>query len=130
MPTIKIGKLLAHLSLLTGIFLSGCSSTGFLMGPAFYFHQSELQSFTPAAEQDRIQTAPRVRWVIREDVSEYCAAVTGIPIRTTIKGEERPVACALWNKKQSECTIHTGPETSHTILGHELRHCFEGSFHN
>ena len=27
-------------------------------------------------------------------------------------------------------TIITGVETSHAILGHELRHCFEGRFHD
>jgi len=36
-------------------------------------------------------------------------------------------ACAFWNKDQ--CLIVTGLQTSMHQLGHELRHCFMGSFH-
>lgn len=36
-------------------------------------------------------------------------------------------ACAGWSK--TECIIVTGTITTHQILGHELRHCFEGHYH-
>jgi hypothetical protein len=36
-------------------------------------------------------------------------------------------ACSFWHKET--CLIITGKETTHAELGHELRHCFQGSFH-
>ena len=36
--------------------------------------------------------------------------------------------CAVYNKYS--CTIYTAKTTTMEILGHELRHCFEGKFHN
>ena len=38
--------------------------------------------------------------------------------------------CAIWNKDHSKCVIITSNNTDTHILGHELRHCFEGQFHN
>ena len=37
-------------------------------------------------------------------------------------------ACAGWNELQ--CVIVTGITTNHQVLGHEVRHCFEGNFHD
>ena len=36
-------------------------------------------------------------------------------------------ACSFWQKKT--CLIITGTQTTHAELGHELRHCYQGSFH-
>ena len=36
-------------------------------------------------------------------------------------------ACSFWDK--NSCTIITARQTTMHILGHELRHCFHGSFH-
>ena len=36
-------------------------------------------------------------------------------------------ACSFWDK--NACTIIVGWKTNNDILGHELRHCFQGSFH-
>jgi hypothetical protein len=38
-------------------------------------------------------------------------------------------ACAVWSPNRKLCYIYTGLETTHQILGHELRHCFQGNFH-
>jgi hypothetical protein len=40
-----------------------------------------------------------------------------------------PIACAVWTKTTNECKIITGPNPNHLVLGHEVRHCFEGHFH-
>jgi len=39
-------------------------------------------------------------------------------------------ACASWDFEKRKCTIVTGKPTSHQVLGHEVRHCFEGAFHD
>lgn len=36
-------------------------------------------------------------------------------------------ACSFWDEKG--CTIIVGPKANNDILGHELRHCFQGNFH-
>lgn len=36
-------------------------------------------------------------------------------------------ACSFWDR--NSCTIITAHQTTMHILGHELRHCFQGSFH-
>lgn len=36
-------------------------------------------------------------------------------------------ACSFWRK--DTCLIVTGSQTTHSELGHELRHCYQGSFH-
>ena len=36
-------------------------------------------------------------------------------------------ACSFWRK--DTCLIVTGAQTTHAELGHELRHCYQGSFH-
>jgi hypothetical protein len=55
-----------------------------------------------------------VEWRTSEDLRE-CR-----PLRDV-------AGCAVWN--ETTCTIYTLPMTSHEILGHELRHCFEGNYH-
>jgi hypothetical protein len=36
-------------------------------------------------------------------------------------------ACSFWRK--DTCLIVTGAHTTHAEIGHELRHCYQGSFH-
>jgi hypothetical protein len=40
-------------------------------------------------------------------------------------------ACAVWKHRitGNSCVIITGPMTSQAQLGHELRHCLEGNYH-
>lgn len=88
----------------------------------------ELELFAPLTPKQRIMNEVKVRWDVREDVAEHCAKAMKMgPDQAYFT---RPLACAIWNKRQQECTIVTGPQTSHLALGHELRHCFEGHFHS
>ena len=67
-----------------------------------------------------------IRWVTVPDPDAECRAMQGDFSRDSGRGKIR--ACAKWTSKT--CTIYTAPETSHALLGHELRHCFEGKFHD
>ena len=69
---------------------------------------------------------PKIKYLVRPDGYEYCARITGIPVTPT----SRPMACAFWNIRRKECTIVTPITTGYNYLGHELRHCFEGAFHD
>jgi len=39
------------------------------------------------------------------------------------------LGCAV-PEPSGRCTIYTSTETTHAVLGHELRHCYEGAFHD
>ncbi len=82
--------------------------------------------FSPQAPMQRIIAEPKIKYMVRQDGYEYCARITGIPVTPT----SRPMACAFWNVRRKECSIVTPLETGYNYLGHELRHCFEGSFHD
>ena len=62
-----------------------------------------------------------VKWEIVEDTVATCSAKMGRHVNA--------LACATWKLDHSVCTIYTDAVTEHTIVGHELRHCFEGHFH-
>ena len=87
----------------------------------------EMKTFKPLPLEKRVMAEVKLRWLVRDDVAQYCA-------RAIQMGQEQayitpPVACAVWDKSTQECTIVTGSTTSHLALGHEVRHCFEGHFH-
>ena len=41
-------------------------------------------------------------------------------------------ACSFWSKTiiGYRCDIYVGKKTNNDILGHEMRHCLQGSFHS
>lgn len=82
--------------------------------------------FEPMPHEQRVLKEPRVKYLARQDGFEYCSRITGIPVSAT----SRPMACAFWNVRRNECTVVTPELTAYNYLGHELRHCFEGAFHD
>lgn len=82
--------------------------------------------FEPLPADQRQIEAPKVRYFARKDGYEYCSRITGIPIGPN----SRAMACAFWNVRRKECTVVTPELTTYNYIGHELRHCFEGAFHD
>lgn len=82
--------------------------------------------FMPLPEEDRIMSPVKIKYAVRPDGYEFCSRITGVPIRRN----SQPMACAFWNIKRRECTIVTPLQTGFNYIGHELRHCFEGAFHD
>jgi len=101
--------------------VQGCVTTGVMVPP-----KVDQVRFSPMRKEQRTIDEPRVKFLPREDGHEYCARITGIPVTPTSK----PMACAFWNVRRKECTIVTPLYTGFNYLGHELRHCFEGAFHD
>ena len=112
-----------RLSPCVAVLLGACQSMG-----GTYLAASEVQQFSPLPQDKRIMNTVKVRWEVREDAQTFCANALRMDKSTAYFTP--PLACTLWNVKKSECTIVTGPSTSHLALGHELRHCFEGHFHS
>lgn len=88
---------------------------------------TEFGVFEPAKPYERIMHNVRIKWVVRDDVVQYCAGKS--ELSRDQSNLTPPVACAIWNVNRNECSVITGPLTSKVALGHEVRHCFEGHFH-
>ena len=121
-----IGGAIRRLAILASagalMVLTGCAS---VQGPSLPV--SELESFVPMPKQARLMNDVKVRWEVRENVSEVCSRAA--QLSPTQAWMTPPLACAMWNVASKECVIITGKKVSHLELGHELRHCFEGNFH-
>jgi hypothetical protein len=87
----------------------------------------EFVPFKVMPAQYRIMNQVRINWEVREDVAHFCAHAKSMSREQSYLTP--PMACAIWDILETECTVVTGPLTSHVALGHELRHCFEGHFH-
>ena len=80
-------------------------------------------TFTAKSYDERITEATVVTWITADDVEKECLKA----------GAKKPgtfqhlLGCAKYNEKS--CRIYTGKVTTMETLGHELRHCFEGKFH-
>lgn len=86
----------------------------------------EYAEFTPLDKTRRQMNKIKMTWEVREDAAEFCLQRQkdkGVSVQGT------PIACAVWSVPSQECSIVTGRVVSHVVLGHELRHCFEGHFH-
>jgi hypothetical protein len=62
-----------------------------------------------------------IRWVVVDDVAKVCQSK--MPQLAT----QRILACSEYNNRR--CTIYTGRTTDMAQVGHEIRHCFEGQWH-
>jgi hypothetical protein len=107
--------------LLCGVFLLAACETTTMRPP-----QVDTVRFVPMPDSERVIVQPKLKYLVRQDGYEYCARITGIRITPT----SRPMACAFWNVRRKECTIVTPLVTGYNYVGHELRHCFEGAFHD
>lgn len=102
--------------------LSGCQ-----VAPIHKVSSWEFVPFNVMPSQYRIMNQVRINWEVRDDVAHFCSHARSMGRDQSFLTP--PMACAVWDILKAECTVVTGPQTSHVALGHELRHCFEGHFH-
>ena len=89
-----------------------------------FFLLTGCSHFTAQPTDERVTQGTVVTWVTVDDVDETCRSIGAAD-----PGLFRKIyGCAKYTK--STCRIFTAKITSMEILGHELRHCFEGKFHN
>ena len=125
---LQICELFKHFSILAclNLSLSGCSSFNVLPS-------AEYNEFTPLSKEERIMNVVKIKWEAKNDVSEVCLQAVQKSKDPKVRDGAYftpPLACAVWYTSTNECTIYTAKNVSHTILGHEMRHCFEGQFHH
>ena len=99
------------------VLLQGCST------------QLNLRNYTLQENQNFHQPAGKANMIVRwltvsdERLQAICAAVTD-----KIYAGKVFLGCT-GKTSGGTCVIHTSTDTTHQILGHELRHCFQGNFH-
>lgn len=64
-----------------------------------------------------------ITWIVSNDPTATCKQLF-----PALRHRLILPACAGWD--DDICTIVTGSVTTHQLLGHEVRHCFEGNFHD
>jgi hypothetical protein len=97
--------------------ISGCAGIG----------EAEYQPFKPMRSDVRLRNQVKLTWEVREDVGDFCLRAQQNNQGNLPQG--KPLACAIWVAATHECKVVTGPNPNHVVLGHEVRHCFEGHFH-
>ncbi len=104
------------------VFLVGCASNDTIT--TTNKHQFiENQNFSISKGQD----TRTIMWVrlSDEELQTKCSNITMIKLSVNSSF----VGCATNLVSRPGCVVYTSTNTTHQILGHEVRHCFQGEFH-
>jgi hypothetical protein len=77
--------------------------------------------------QDQYQDV-RIAWYVVQDVPQTCAMAGALKGART-RYNPNMIACAVRFLDGQACVIYTAKKLSLAVLGHEVRHCFEGAWH-
>lgn len=69
-----------------------------------------------------------IGWVLADDVAQTCTMAFALN-GNRVKYNPNILACAIVSPSGDTCVIYTAQKLSLAILGHEVRHCFEGAWH-
>ena len=97
---------------LAAIVLTGCATA-----PSASLTSTDLEFQTQSSYPTKSVTVIPV-----DNVSEACRELSPLFHGKNFLG------CAKYNNRT--CTVYIGRTTRLSILGHEIRHCFEGHWHN
>lgn len=96
------------------LLLSGCSGQMIFLLPE--------EDFPVANKSKMVQ----ITWITDSNPNERCSRMANAKPSAT----KRFVGCAAYDESANTCTIVTSPTTTNEVIGHEMRHCFEGQFHD
>jgi hypothetical protein len=77
--------------------------------------------------QDRYDDV-RLAWYVVQDVPQTCAMAGALKGART-QYNPKIIACAVVFPTSNACVIYTAKRLTLAVLGHEVRHCFEGAWH-
>jgi hypothetical protein len=111
----------SFLSFVLGLIVSvmGCSTSNL---PA-----DLVGDFVATSKDDRAVKVVRVEWEPRADVHAFCSRHARGALNGLTGG--RFHGCAFISPDNKHCLVVTDLNTSYSIFGHEVRHCFEKNFH-
>ena len=69
-----------------------------------------------------VHQVKRVEWIVTDNVDEVCQGFA------PLNANRQYIACTKFNN--NSCIVYTKPNLTLSQLGHEMRHCFEGHWHN
>jgi hypothetical protein len=72
----------------------------------------------------------RINWIVSKDIVQTCNMLFALSSKGQAKYNNKIVACATRSKSAGTCDIYTAENLTLAVLGHEIRHCFEGAWHN
>jgi hypothetical protein len=100
-------------SILLALLATGCSMT---------VHLPEEQAFVPAPKAQLMT----ITLITADDPTAECKRLHPKELAF------HPIvaACAAWDFEKKTCTVVVGKPTTNHVIGHEIRHCFEGAFHD
>jgi hypothetical protein len=84
----------------------------------------EYKYFEAKKPSLRIIEAPKIFFSFANNTDIICETLIG-----KLQTNERYLGCAHWQPSAQKCTVFVPPNIENVILGHEVRHCFEGAFH-
>lgn len=82
-------------------------------------------TFYPSKEQQ----VKRITWLVVENPHQACIELSA-QYRSPFDPDQKIAACAVFSTGTEPCVVVTGEFTSLATLGHEVRHCFEGRWHD
>ena len=94
------------------------------------FAQSANPAYETYSTKANMTSSSKISWEVVDDVPKACSED-----RIRSIGKPYPykvLACSNWHKNifnQYVCRIITGKNVNNEIVGHEIRHCFQGNFH-
>ena len=94
------------------------------------FAKLEKSAYEKYSATESMTTVTKITWETVNNPEKIC---NELRIKQTGKPYTYKVdACSSWTKNlfnQYTCHIITGKSINNDILGHEVRHCFQGNFH-
>jgi hypothetical protein len=72
----------------------------------------------------------RINWIVSKDIVQTCNMLFALSSKGQAKYNNNIVACATRSKSAGTCDIYTAENLTLAVLGHEIRHCFEGGWHD
>ena len=94
------------------------------------FAKLEASAYEKYSATDNMTTVTKITWETVDNPQKVC---TALKIKLTGKPYPYKVdACSSWSTNffnQYTCHVITSKTTNNDILGHEIRHCFQGAFH-
>jgi len=101
------------LILIAASLLTGCASM---------YSVPHEPDFTP----NPVDHPVKITFVQVQDVAAECRARFPKMLGSYLK----MFGCAGWTADKTQCTVVVGTDAIPQVIGHEVRHCFEGSFHS
>jgi hypothetical protein len=99
------------------VFMMSCSSV-------FVVPLEEYEYFDAKQYSLRSIEAPKISFIFSNDSAKACEKLMG-----RLEINKKYLGCANWQKSEGTCTVFVPYFVQNVILGHEIRHCFEGAFH-